>query len=177
VSAGAEVALSLGSNLGDRRAQLAAALRALADGVLESMEVSGVYETAPVEVAEPQPPYLNCCAVGRCSLGPARLLDRTQALERAAGRPDGGHRRPRVLDLDLLYHGDARAEGAALRLPHPGLAQRRFVLAPLAELRPQWRHPADGRRVDEMLAALGETQPVRRLDCKEGWWRRDGDAR
>jgi 7,8-dihydro-6-hydroxymethylpterin-pyrophosphokinase len=57
------------------------------------------------------------------------------------------------------------------------LARRRFVLAPLAELRPGWRHPADGRRVDAMLADLGDAQPVRRLDCEKGWWRRDGDAR
>ncbi|MEZ4395319.1 MAG: 2-amino-4-hydroxy-6-hydroxymethyldihydropteridine diphosphokinase [Candidatus Krumholzibacteriia bacterium] len=173
----AEVALSLGSNLGDRRANLAAALRALDDELLEGMEVSGVYETAPVEVGEAQPAFWNCCAVGRATLAPADLLARTQRLEREAGRPPGGPRRPRVLDLDLLYYAHAVRSGPGLALPHPGLPRRRFVLAPLAELRPDWRHPADDRRVDRMLTDLGDAQPVRRLDCEEGWWRRDGDAR
>ncbi|MBM4116768.1 2-amino-4-hydroxy-6-hydroxymethyldihydropteridine diphosphokinase [bacterium] len=173
----AEVALSLGSNLGDRREQLAAALRGLEGGLLTGLRVSSLYETAPVEVGEPQPRYLNLCALGECALRPERLLAGCQALERAAGRPAGGPRRPRVLDIDLLYYDDLRCARPGLCLPHPGLARRRFVLAPLAELKPHWRHPDSGRRVDEMLAALGESQPVTRLappaGCAEGWWRLD----
>jgi len=175
----AEVALSLGSNLGDRRAQLAAALRGLEADLLRDLRVSSLYETAPVEVGEPQPAFLNLCAVGDCALSPAGLLAGCQALERAAGRPAGGPRRPRVLDVDLLYYDRLQLAEPGLRLPHPGLARRRFVLAPLAELRPAWVHPADGRRVDEMLAALGEEQPLRRLDppaaAAEGWWRLDDE--
>ena len=174
----AEVALSLGSNLGDRRRLLAAALRGIEADLLTGLRVSSLYETAPIEVGEPQPAFLNLCAVGDCALGPARLLAGCQALERAAGRPAGGPRRPRVLDVDLLYYDRLQLREPGLELPHPGLARRRFVLAPLCELRPAWVHPADGRRVDEMLAALGDEQALRRLDAsgaaaREGWWRLD----
>ncbi len=168
-----EVALSLGSNLGDRRALLAGALRALDAELIDDMRVSGVYETAPVAVNDEQPDYLNLCVVGRCELTPDELLGRCRTLERAAGRGTEGHRKPRTLDLDLLYHGDTLSERAELRLPHPGLPERRFVLAPLAELRPDWRHPTDGRRIDEMLAGLGEDQVLYRCQGEEGWWRHE----
>ncbi len=168
-----EVALSLGSNLGDRSAQLAGALRALDTDLLVDMRVSGVYETAPVAVNEAQPDYLNLCVVGLCELSPDELLKRCRSLEKAAGRESKGRRRSRTLDLDLLYHGETRSENTELRLPHPGLPERRFVLAPLAELRPDWQHPADGRRVDEMLDLLGERQALRRREDKEGWWRHE----
>lgn len=167
-----EVALSLGSNQGARKAQLAAALRGLDAELLEDMRVSGLYETKPLGVSEEQPDYLNLCVVGRCILPPDGLLARCQAMELRAGRKDKGGGKPRPLDLDLLYHGESRGDGDALRLPHPGLPGRRFVLAPLAELRPDWRHPADGRSVSVMLADLEGEQELRRLDSEEGWWRR-----
>ncbi len=176
----ASVALSLGSNLGDRRAQLAAALRGLEAGLVAQLRVSSLYESAAVEVGEAQPAFLNLCAVGDCALAPADLLAGCQALERNAGRPAGGPRRPRVLDIDLLYYDRLQLDAPDLTLPHPGLARRRFVLAPLAELSPAWVHPAADRRVDELLAALGEEQPLRRLDppdpaAREGWWRLDDE--
>jgi 2-amino-4-hydroxy-6-hydroxymethyldihydropteridine diphosphokinase len=170
VSARVEAALSLGSNLGDRRACLAAALRGLAAGPLAALEVSSLWETEPVEVAAPQPAYLNLTVVGRTALAPEDLLRHCRALEQAAGREREGHGLPRALDVDLLYCGAARSDTPALRLPHPGLARRRFVLAPLAELRPGWRHPDGGRSVADMLAALGEGQPVRRLAVSGDWW-------
>jgi 2-amino-4-hydroxy-6-hydroxymethyldihydropteridine diphosphokinase len=173
VSAAREVAISLGSNLGDRSAQLAVALRALDADLLAEMQVSRVYETAPVAVSFEQPDYLNLCVVGLCELDPEELLTRCRSLERASGRETKGHREPRTLDLDLLYHGESRRETAELSLPHPALHERRFVLAPLAELRPDWRHPADGRRVDEMLAGLGEEQALQRREGEEGWWRHE----
>lgn len=173
MSAG-EAALSLGSNRGDRRGHLARALRRLAaGGLLRDLEVSGLWETDPVEVAGPQASYLNACAVGACDLTPEELLAACQGLERAAGREPDGHRRPRPLDLDLLWHGAGRRRGPALVLPHPGLARRRFVLAPLAELRPEWRHPESGLSVREMLAALGPGQTARRLNGGKEWWRED----
>jgi len=167
----AEVALSLGSNLGERESSLAAALRALEAEILTRMRVSALYETAPVETDGAQPDYLNLCVVGESELAPIELLDRCQELESRAGREPGGHRLPRPLDLDLLYHGESLAEGERLDLPHPGLNRRRFVLAPLAEIAPDWRHPADGRSVKQMLADLDDEQPVRRCAHGEGWWR------
>jgi 2-amino-4-hydroxy-6-hydroxymethyldihydropteridine diphosphokinase len=174
----AAVALSLGSNLGDRLAHLGAALRGIEAELVEGLRVSGVYESAAVEVGDAQPAFLNLCAVGQSALSPAALLAGCQALERAAGRPPGGPRRPRVLDVDLLYYDDLELAAPGLNLPHPGLARRRFVLAPLAELSPDWVHPGAGRRVAALLAALGEEQPLRRLAppdpaAREGWWRLD----
>ncbi|MBN2171092.1 MAG: 2-amino-4-hydroxy-6-hydroxymethyldihydropteridine diphosphokinase [Candidatus Krumholzibacteriota bacterium] len=171
---GSEVALSLGSNLGDRRGHLARALRRLADrGLLWELEVSGLWETDPVEVAGAQAAYLNACAVGTSALSPEDLLAACQDLEREAGREPNGHRRPRTLDLDLLWHGAGRRRGPALNLPHPGLARRRFVLAPLVELRPEWRHPESRLSVREMLAALEPGQTAVRLAGGKDWWRED----
>jgi 2-amino-4-hydroxy-6-hydroxymethyldihydropteridine diphosphokinase len=108
--------------------------------------------------------------VGRTALTPEALLSRCQALERRAGRPPRSHRRPRPLDLDLLYHGENRRDEPALTLPHPGLPRRRFVLEPLAELRPEWRHPVSRRSVREMLADLNTPQALRRLPLEADWW-------
>jgi len=166
-----EVALSLGSNLGDRRGQLARALRGLERDVLSQMEVSSVWETEAVEVDGPQPAFLNLCVVGRTLLTPEQLLKCCRGLEEEAGRPAGGHGLPRTLDLDLLYHGEELSEETALRLPHPGLERRRFVLAPLAELRPDWCHPRKSRSVRQMLAGVAAGQPATRLDSGPGWWR------
>jgi len=171
---GSEVALSLGSNLGDRRGHMARALRRLvALGLLREPEVSGLWETDPVEVDGPQDRYLNACAVGCSALSPEDLLAACQHLEREAGREPDGHRRPRPLDVDLLWHGDGLRRGPDLTLPHPGLARRRFVLAPLAELRPEWRHPESRLSVREMLAALAPGQTAVRLSGGKEWWRED----
>lgn len=165
-----EAALSLGSNLGERRAYLGWALRQLEGRILEKMEVSSLWESEPVEVAGEQPPFLNLCAVGKTALTPTQLLERCQALEREAGREAGAHGLPRVLDLDLLYHGRERRADETLRLPHPGMARRRFVLAPLAELRPHWRHPESRRSVRELLTGLGDEQDARIVETEAGWW-------
>ena len=153
------VAFSLGSNLGDRRAALERALARLGEEI-EDLSASGLYETAPVEVEEAQPDYLNACAAGRSELSPRQLLALCKRLEAEAGRAPGGHRRPRTLDVDLLLVGDLRLKVKELELPHPGLPRRRFVLEPLAELLPEWRHPESGDSVREMLEALGGEQAV-----------------
>ena len=165
-----EAGLSLGSNLGHRRAQIGHALRRLEAEVFAGMEVSSLWETAPFEAVGEQPPYLNLCVVGATSLSPEELLARCRNLERQAGRADRSHGLARPLDIDLLYFGEMRREDRALTLPHPGLARRRFVLAPLAELRPDWRHPASGRSVRELLGALDESQAARIVETGDGWW-------
>ena len=113
-----EAGLSLGSNLGDRRANLMRALRRLEDGIIEGMEVSSVWETQPLDVPGPQPAYLNLCVVGASTLSPEQLLARCQELEREAGRQDKGAREPRILDLDLLYLGEETSISKQLELPH-----------------------------------------------------------
>jgi len=152
-------AFSLGSNLGDRRRYLDRAARGLARE-LEEARFSSVWETEPVEVEGEQPAYLNLCVAGWTDRGPQELLELCARLEAEAGRR-GLHREPRVLDVDLLLLGDEIIAEDDLVLPHSGLARRRFVLAPLAELLPDWRHPATDRSVASMLAELGESQKIR----------------
>lgn len=146
---GTPVAIGLGSNLGDRAARLTFGARRLAT-LLESPRCSSVYETEPRELEE-QPRFLNACCVGRSTLGPAELLHELKAIERAAGRIEAGPRfGPRELDLDILLYGGKIVETPELTIPHPRLAERAFVLVPLREIVPGWRHPVLGRSIAEL---------------------------
>ena len=160
------VHVALGANLGDRARTLVSAVDALAALCAPgtSPALSGLYETAPLGPAD-QPDYLNAVARLSTALGPEPLLDALQAVERRHGRAREGARRwgARTLDLDLLLHGDARLDTARLVLPHPGLAARAFVLAPLADLDPELVVPGEGRTVGELLARVGRAG-VRRVD-------------
>ena len=144
------VAVAAGSNLGDRRAHLDWAFDALR-GHLDGLRVSSYYETEPVDVPGPQPPYLNAAAVGETALAPAELLAVLLDLERARGRVRPSPRAPRTLDLDLILYGDLVQSAPGLELPHPRFRERRFVLEPLAELAPEWRDPVTGKTVIELL--------------------------
>ena len=140
--------LSLGSNLGDREAYLREALRRLADlpGV-EVIAVSSLYDTTPVGEMD-QPRFLNLVAELRVTLSPLDLLHACQGLETDLGRTRERHWGPRTVDLDLLLYGDVVSEDPELTLPHPLMAERQFVLAPLAEIAPYLRLP-DGRTAAE----------------------------
>ena len=148
--------VALGANLGDPRATLARALRWLGAMPGTRLErVSSFHRTAPV--GPPQADFLNAVARLRTSLSPPALLEALQTLERAAGRRRATRWGPRTLDLDLLLMGvDGRRDvrTAELELPHPRLHERRFVLAPLAELDPDLRL-ATGLTVAEQLALTG----------------------
>ena len=146
------VAVALGSNLGDRAAHLSWAAGQLAY-LLDGLVVSPFEETAPLDVPDLQPDYLNAVAVGRCRLGAAALLDALLALERLRGRMRPGLRAARTLDLDLVLYGNAVIDDARLTVPHPRFRERPFVLGPLAALAPRWRDPVTGRT----LAALWRT--------------------
>ena len=147
--------VALGSNLGDREAQLVAALAGLrATPGVTDVRCSSLYETAPVGPPG-QGPYLNAVARLETTLSPRALLARLLALEVAAGRVRSGVRdEARTLDLDLLLFGDRCLEEEGLSLPHPRLHERPFVLAPLRELAAGERHPRLGRSVAEIAAAL-----------------------
>jgi len=141
--AGVRVAIALGSNLGDRDAHLQWALGQLR-GVVRGLRASAFEETAPVEVPDVQPDYLNAVAVGRTTLTAAALLDVLQQLETARGRMRPGRRAARTLDLDLVLYADRVIDTPRLQVPHPRFADRPFVLGPLARLAPRWRDPRSG---------------------------------
>jgi 2-amino-4-hydroxy-6-hydroxymethyldihydropteridine diphosphokinase len=149
------VAIALGSNLGDREQHLRDALVALAP-LVQDLRVSTFHDTAPVGVAGPQPMYLNAAAVGATRLSARELLDALLELEISLGRVRPYPNAPRTLDLDLILYDAAIETSNDLTLPHPRFRERRFVLAPLAEIAPDWRDPVTGRSVEELLRALGE---------------------
>ena len=143
--------LGLGSNLGDREGHLRAAVRLLREHGVEVETVSSLYETEPVGEFPDQPDFLNAAVRIRTDLDPEPLLHLCKAIEAEQGRMFAAPRHgPRPLDVDLLLLGDLEVEGDRLVLPHPELASRRFVLAPLLELDPALRLP-DGT---ELAAAL-----------------------
>jgi 2-amino-4-hydroxy-6-hydroxymethyldihydropteridine diphosphokinase len=156
--------LGLGSNVGDRRAHLQAAVEGLWGHGIQVLRSSSVYETEPVGVITDQPEFLNACLQVETPLVPAAVLAGCKALEAALGRElaDGYVRHgPRPIDIDILVLGDEPHDGEGLRVPHPELANRRFVLVPLLELAPDLIIPGDGSAAGA-LAALGPGQAVRR---------------
>jgi 2-amino-4-hydroxy-6-hydroxymethyldihydropteridine diphosphokinase len=161
--------LGLGSNVGDRRAHLEAAVSALPRHGVEVVASSSVYETEPVGLVTDQREFLNACLRVETALGPEDLLDACKAVERDVGRTSTEVRHgPREIDVDLLlldgltYHSlRAGLKGRALTIPHPTITERRFVLVPLLELDPDLVLP-DGTALADTLAALGKGQEVRR---------------
>jgi 2-amino-4-hydroxy-6-hydroxymethyldihydropteridine diphosphokinase len=156
-----EVLLALGANVGDPVAQIREAVRLLrADLTID--RVSSLYRTEPVGFAE-QPDFLNLVVGGRTDLSVYELHGRMQAVERAIGRVRTTRDGPRSIDVDLLAYGPLALRSPTLEVPHPRLAQRTFVLVPLLEISPEWRHPLTGRSVTEMLDALAAPSAVSRI--------------
>jgi 2-amino-4-hydroxy-6-hydroxymethyldihydropteridine diphosphokinase len=149
------VAIALGSNLGDREQHLRDAIASLTR-VVHNLRVSTFHGTAPVGVPGPQPMYLNAAAVGETTLAAHELLDTLLDIETSLGRVRPFANAPRTLDLDLILYDAAIESSDRLTLPHPRFRARRFVLAPLAEIAPDWRDPVTGKSVEELLRALGE---------------------
>jgi 2-amino-4-hydroxy-6-hydroxymethyldihydropteridine diphosphokinase len=142
--------LSLGTNLGDRAAQLRGAIERLnADGIRVVRE-SSIYETEPLGFEE-QPWFLNMAVEVETDLTAERLLEQTQQIEKDMGRKRFAVKGPRIIDIDILFFGNAVIQTLALEIPHPGMAHRRFVLEPLAEIAPELRHPVLGKTILEML--------------------------
>lgn len=144
--------LSLGSNLGDRAANLEAAIERLGE-LGRVVARSAVYETEPVEV-ERQPWFLNCVVAVKTELMPKQFLSRVLAIEQKMGRRRTQQKGPRNIDIDILLFGSSIVDTPALIIPHPAMHLRRFVLEPLAEIAPYLRHPVLKKTVREILEAL-----------------------
>ncbi|HUA60732.1 MAG TPA: 2-amino-4-hydroxy-6-hydroxymethyldihydropteridine diphosphokinase [Verrucomicrobiae bacterium] len=153
--------LSLGSNIGRREAHLDAAIERLNAPDLRVLRVSPTYETEPVDYTS-QPLFLNLVLEAETTLFPMQLLARVGRIERVLGRVRSVPKGPRIIDIDVLLYGQSIIRTAKLEIPHPRMAERRFVLAPLADLSPDLRHPATHRTVKEMLDAAPR-QGVRRV--------------
>jgi 2-amino-4-hydroxy-6-hydroxymethyldihydropteridine diphosphokinase len=158
--------LGLGSNVGDRRAQLQAAVDALPAHGVRVLASSSTYDTDPVGEVLDQAAFLNACVRIETELGPEALLEACKAVEREQGRvldgePGYVHHGPRPIDVDVLLLGDLEHAGERLRLPHAQVTERRFVLVPLLELDLELTLP-DGRALAHELLALPLDEGVRR---------------
>jgi 2-amino-4-hydroxy-6-hydroxymethyldihydropteridine diphosphokinase len=162
----ADVFIALGSNLGDPGQNLKDALRRLA-GRVAVQRASSLYRTEPVGLRE-QPHFLNAVVFGSTALEPGALLAFLRGIEEELGRQRDVPLGPRTIDLDLLLYDDRVESGSELSLPHPRMAERRFVLVPLAEIAPDVRLEPAGKSVAELLAALPSTETVERFPVP-GW--------
>jgi 2-amino-4-hydroxy-6-hydroxymethyldihydropteridine diphosphokinase len=155
--------LSLGSNVGDRPANLRAAIDRLAE-VGQVQAVSAFYETEPVDVLD-QPWFLNCAVALVSSKAPRELLALALAIEEGMGRHRTREKGPRIIDIDILLFGDRVIDEPGLKVPHPAMHERRFVLDPLVEIAPEAEHPVLKKRARTLLEELPAGQSVRRVEA------------
>jgi 2-amino-4-hydroxy-6-hydroxymethyldihydropteridine diphosphokinase len=155
----ATVYLSLGTNLGQRRQNLERAVAGLGE-VMEITAVSPIYQTPPWGLTD-QPDFLNLCLQAATSLSPFDLLHFTQELEKEMGREQTVRWGPRLIDIDILFYDDRILHSEELTIPHPQIAQRAFVLVPLADIAPDLVHPETGQTVAEMITAVDTSVLVR----------------
>jgi 2-amino-4-hydroxy-6-hydroxymethyldihydropteridine diphosphokinase len=147
--------------MGDRPANLRQAIDRLAEAG-QVQAVSAFYETEPVDVRD-QPWFLNCVVVLKTVMPPRELLNLALAIERAMGRHRTREKGPRTIDIDILLFGSRAIDEPGLKIPHPAMHERRFVLEPLAEIAPEAFHPVLKKTARELLAELPEGQTVRNL--------------
>ncbi|HUE44362.1 MAG TPA: 2-amino-4-hydroxy-6-hydroxymethyldihydropteridine diphosphokinase [Candidatus Sulfotelmatobacter sp.] len=157
------VFLSLGSNIGDRAANLNLAITALSDAGVTVRKTSSFYETEPVDYLQ-QDWFLNCVVEGETELPAGELLSKLRAIEKRLGSKKLIAKGPRILDIDILIYGDETIDTPELQIPHPRMTQRRFVLVPLGEIAPELHHPSWHATVKELLAATADRSEVRRLE-------------
>lgn len=160
------IVIGLGGNLpsqfGSPSGTLLAAVGALRQRAVKVLRLSPLYESAPVPISH-QPWYVNAVAAVETALGPADLLLTLQRIEAYFGRVRTVRNAARVIDLDILDYDGRCLDEAALTLPHPRLCERAFVLYPLRDVAPGWRHPVTGKGLDALIAELPKEQQVRRM--------------
>ncbi len=156
-----QVYLGLGSNLGDRQANLARALKLLGERLHIEL-VSSLYETEPVDYIE-QPLFLNAICRAQTELGPMQLLSLVKGIEASLGRVPSFPNAPRPIDIDIIFYGDLIMETPELTIPHPRLEERAFVLIPLLEVAPDLRHPVSGEHIKDLAARVGGREGVKKI--------------
>ena len=156
------VYLGLGSNMGNRQANLDKALDILSQK-LRVERISSIYDTEPVGDIN-QSRFLNAVCQVYTRLEPMELLTLAKGIEFKLGRAPATSNTPRPIDIDILFYGDQVINSSELVIPHPRLAERAFVLVPLAEIAPELVHPVSGKVVGELLQGLVETQGVLKLE-------------
>jgi len=156
-----KVYLSLGSNLGEREKNLARAMDQLEKRRVKILRRSSIYETEPVEIRE-QAWFLNCVIEAETDLPPQQLMNMLLEIELQLGRRRDVKYGPRTIDLDILLYADTIVDDARLTIPHPKMAERRFVLVPLVEIAPTALHPTLHRTIAELLAECSDPAEVRK---------------
>lgn len=154
--------LSLGSNVGDRETNLRAAIAALPLAGVQVKQVSSIYETEPVDYLD-QAWFLNCVLEGETDLQPDALLEALRSIQAQLGSKKEFAKGPRKIDLDILLYGNETIATPELEVPHPRMLQRRFVLAPLAEIAPGLRHPSWSDTTAVLLAQVNDPSQVTRV--------------
>ena len=158
------VYLSLGSNIGDREKNLRKAIRALAEANLRVTRVSSFYETEPVDLRE-QPWFLNCVVEGKTEVPALDLLRGLQGIERHMGSERLVPKGPRLIDIDILLYGHDSIDLGELQVPHPRMLQRKFVLIPLAEIAPNWKHPSWAGTAQQIASNLSDSSVVQKFEA------------
>lgn len=149
------IALSLGSNIGDSVVALRSAITALSQ-YINITAVSSVYEADPVYVLD-QPTFLNAAIVGTTKINPLAIMWTIKDIESDIGREPTYQYGPRVIDIDVIFYGDMMIKTPELVIPHLRMEEREFVLRPLGEIAPDWKHPNSGKTVAELLAVVPDS--------------------
>jgi 2-amino-4-hydroxy-6-hydroxymethyldihydropteridine diphosphokinase len=155
--------LSLGSNLGDREQNILKAIQALGPAGMRVIQLSSIFETEPVEFLG-QPWFLNCVVRAETDLDPQELMNQLLGIERAMGRERREPKGPRIVDIDILLYGMSIVRMPKLQIPHPRMAERRFVLVPFAEIAPEEMHPGLNKTIAELLRETADLSQVRKLN-------------